>query len=564
MRRHLERIISFLGNRAWNFKRHGRLKASEAVGWELRISGLSSLAVLLSVVQSTLFPERPSRKERETKISMKHIASLAHSLNIERDASLKNKSKIAPILRKVAEFSTWLWREHRIIPVGTEHVDEHRNLLHTYRHTVQKHLPDSKDCLQFTRFQMYLQTRVEQAQRSGSNESAKYGNNHFGESLTDSSRFVHVVEPGWETAVPCLLGGVPHGQSEQRIKDLREQVSRSLRSARLQDTCVFLHLRDNLVILYPFGHQAHLLRFSGSGYIGHFGRNDRKDERSLNELIVEANRNDKIKDGPDKKSLQMITRMEAADKKDGDEIAEYGDLLHCFKGSYLVRLNSHWYIVSNPRWKRIWRRVKVLSKSIRPTALKAFMVGVTWEYVDAERSKLCKLFWGGKMEKGERYLLQGSESLVHALKNFLPSKVVDRVGADVLLSTAQEFIVGTPEITMRLLGPKRCWSQLYSELKAECSEKKRLKGSEQELFMDYYADRGHLVRPASLVFGSAGDQDYIRRWNGSGQWFFAEVEGTSRSIHIGKPVEGIKVKAEKPSKSNRLVDGWSIGERCDH
>lgn len=184
------------------------------------------------------------------------------------------------------------------------------------------------------------------------------------ETLLDVERPTQ-ISPGWEAPIPIRIGGMSIGHSERSIVGLRQELDQKLRHAKKNDTCAFAKLFNNgVLILSPRTGQAHLLYESNMLNIGFLGDSMREETKQFSKLMEEAtsratkeeNINGKSTDGQ-----YMEIPMEGSGTRENLRSWEYGDLLPCFAGTYLVRRGDLWYVVENPRWKRIWKVFKRLS-----------------------------------------------------------------------------------------------------------------------------------------------------------------------------------------------------------
>lgn len=366
------------------------------------------------------------------------------------------------------------------------------------------------------------------------------------------------IPPGWESPLPACLGGLSVGLSEQNLCPLRKELQSRLRRARRDDSCVICGLHNSTLILVPRVEEAHLLSFSMSQRIGYLGSTKRTDEENLADMVEKA----KIKvEGCGRVTSQSMTLPQGVSE---DLSVEFGDLLHCFQGSYLVHVAGEWYIVPNPRWKRIWRILKKLSKSVRPTSIKAFMISMTWEYVDASASSLNKVFWQANHLNKKGSLFNGSASVVTALSKLLSDDVVARLGGERIATAAQEFLANCPSIFLQVEGPKRSWKMLYGDLtrpdRKDQNEESNSTPRKEQIVLDYYSERCHAFRPSVLYFGEWNRERFIRLRNKNERWIRIEdIDDETRAIRVGKRVTDIAPAVEPPDGDRSWNNPWLIG-----
>lgn len=367
--------------------------------------------------------------------------------------------------------------------------------------------------------------------------------------------------------MPALFAGVSIGASEKELHALSGEVQSRLRQARINKSCVILRLYGGILVLAPQALEAHFLSFSRLQRIGYLGSNERSEEQDFEAIVERAAREDESRNqGRD--AMQLESRsMSLSQNYLNDLNMEFGDLLHCFKGTYLIHVAGLWCIVPNPRWKRIWRIVKRLSKSIKPTSIKAFMISITWEFVDSNTNKLNKVFWQPEYLRKNGTLLDGSAKVVRALSRFLSKEVIERLGGERIATVAQNFLASCPSIVLRVQGPKRSWKGMYSNPRGcnredENREVPAIKHTKL-CWLDYYADSYHMFRPADLYFGTSGESRFVRLKNQEEERWVPIVEdiddGMSRTIQVGNRVIDIAPKEDPPDDDITWNNPWRVG-----
>lgn len=385
------------------------------------------------------------------------------------------------------------------------------------------------------------------------------------------TRCILKISPGWEAPLPVLYGGVSHGKSEHTISNLAGQLRSKIRRAFLEKTCVFVKLLGGILILAPQTKEAHLLMWSRYQFVGHLGPSTSTKEQNLSEIVRNAERKDsgRFAQKDNFSILSMKISQDRLASNADNLIMEYGDLLHCFRGTYLVcDSGGLWYIVPNPRWKRIWSLVKKVSQSVRPTAITAFMISVTWKYVDTSTNTVNRAFWGREFVKKSGTLLTGSASVVEALSKSLRTEGIERLGGEMIATVAQEYLASCPSIWLRVDGPKRCWSMLcddpsFGDTANKISDSDR---KNKVAVLDYWAESGHKFRGAVLRFGSVGEQLYVRIANRrKRRWIKVEdCDPMNRTMHVGECDPSVKPEQHPPAKDDSWGGAWIVGGKCVH
>lgn len=382
-------------------------------------------------------------------------------------------------------------------------------------------------------------------------------------SISGLDRCIMAVPPGLESPMPALIGKMSGSAGESSITSLRKELAGRLRRAKVSSCCVILQLHNEIVVIGPQAQEAHLLHFSEEQCAGHLGASDRRDEAELSMIVAKAEQ--ELDRGKLDSTRRKVGALEMKPPPDGsrDLTQEFGDLFHCFRGSYLVRANHLWYIVPGFRWRRASKLVKKFSKSLRPTSIRIFMLNVSWKYVDADISVLSRIFWSGYLSLRKGTLLTGSESVVNALSRILPEGVANRIGYNAIATAAQEYLLSCPDIMLRVKGPKKCWIALYEEEERQKSSSAR---SRALYTIDYWASHCHLVRPGMLRFGFQDGDTFVRVANQRdlGWMRVTDMDHMSRVLCIGKRAPEISPVECPPESDYTWNNAWRVGDTSSH